>query len=575
MKIIRKALYSLLIVGCTLLLAACFNPYQGEETGTITINLGGGSTARAGWGDMVGGPGLPLTYRLFIYDESIIGHDGNEISINSSGIANVNVQPGEYRIEVGAYVNGWDYAIGSHGPFTIAAGGKEDATITMQMIPNAIVFSVKKGEPLIFTPYEAASGAPMPSHDITIYNFTSDTGSEAVTLSAGSSFSLSTLSTTIAGDNSSPVITVTASPTTTGEYNEVLTLSWGGSYSATVDLNFVVYPASGSTIMDEIAFNTIRLNLGGYYILGADINLSSFSNWTPIGTSGAPFTGTLDGAGNTITGLTITNAASNNQGLFGVIGGSGEVKNLGFIGVNIKTDYNDRVNIGGIAGINHGTIQNCYVTGTLNPKETPPAYPRGTNIAAIAGYNYGIVKNCYSTANVTSRFAPNDPNNNPCAGGIVGKNDGTVENCFATGTITSEPNGTPMKQIFGGGIVGTHNSCTVSNCVALNNSILGGTGGFYNLYRVVGFGTGLTNNYGLENMSIGDPPTANGGSDKTATGRGGADVSATDAANPSWWGLPAGSGPGWTINSPGTGSETDPWEWNSGVTPQRPKLWFE
>jgi len=38
-------------------------------------------------------------------------------------------------------------------------------------------------------------------------------------------------------------------------------------------------------------------NLGGKYILMADIDLSGISNWVPVGTASAPFTGQLDGNG--------------------------------------------------------------------------------------------------------------------------------------------------------------------------------------------------------------------------------------------------------------------------------------
>ena len=70
------------------------------------------------------------------------------------------------------------------------------------------------------------------------------------------------------------------------------------------------------TITDAAGFNDIRSNLAGDYVLGADIDLSSYTNWDPIGTSAAPFTGTLDFAGYSITGLTISRATTNYIGLF-------------------------------------------------------------------------------------------------------------------------------------------------------------------------------------------------------------------------------------------------------------------
>ena len=55
------------------------------------------------------------------------------------------------------------------------------------------------------------------------------------------------------------------------------------------------------------------------YTLGNDIDLSSISNWEPIGTLANPFTGTLDGNGYKISNLVINRPTEDNVGLFGVI----------------------------------------------------------------------------------------------------------------------------------------------------------------------------------------------------------------------------------------------------------------
>ena len=49
--------------------------------------------------------------------------------------------------------------------------------------------------------------------------------------------------------------------------------------------------------------NSVRNNLSGKYILMNDINLSSWGEWTPIGTDRAPFTGVFDGNGWSITDM--------------------------------------------------------------------------------------------------------------------------------------------------------------------------------------------------------------------------------------------------------------------------------
>lgn len=115
-----------------------------------------------------------------------------------------------------------------------------------------------------------------------------------------------------------------------------------------------------------------------HYVLGADINLASVSNWTPI----KNFTGSFNGYNVNkrsgtyfkITGLKINSISSTNVGLFETISNSaqtiGAVMNL-YLGVNSINLYNYQVadslgvkptiNIGTIAGTNEGAIINCAV----------------------------------------------------------------------------------------------------------------------------------------------------------------------------------------------------------------------
>jgi len=63
----------------------------------------------------------------------------------------------------------------------------------------------------------------------------------------------------------------------------------------------------------------IRNNLSEAYVLAADIDLSSYLNWEPIGSLNNPFTGSLDFAGHTISNLTIDRPTQDYVGLFGAI----------------------------------------------------------------------------------------------------------------------------------------------------------------------------------------------------------------------------------------------------------------
>src|SRR5260370_34991243 len=74
----------------------------------------------------------------------------------------------------------------------------------------------------------------------------------------------------------------------------------------------------------------IQNNLSGYYVLGANIDAAGF-NFTPIGSAANPFTGIFDGQGYTISNLTINNVSNTDSGLFGDIGPTGMVGNVGLI----------------------------------------------------------------------------------------------------------------------------------------------------------------------------------------------------------------------------------------------------
>ena len=134
-------------------------------------------------------------------------------------------------------------------------------------------------------------------------------------------------------------------------------------------------------------FNDIRDMLEMHYVLTADIDLSGYDNFEPIGTKVSPFKGKLLGNGHKITGL--KTEGGNVKGLFGYANGatfenltleapqvSGSQDVGGLLGKCVGTKI-DRVavtsayisgvdHVGGIAGGTDAgavtTITNCYVT---------------------------------------------------------------------------------------------------------------------------------------------------------------------------------------------------------------------
>ena len=172
---------------------------------------------------------------------------------------------------------------------------------------------------------------------------------------------------------------------------------------------YIVYTAEGLLAWAEAA----RKDLSTSCTLAADLDLTD-TEWTPIGDYDNPYTGTFDGAGHTLTELAINQSEANDIGLFGAIGKGGTVKNLKLTSVAIKGN-ND---VGAIAGINLGTIENCSAASSV----TGSMY-----VGGIAGVNDGIITNCSAASSVTGSMY---------VGGIVGLlRSGSITNCHSSATV--------------------------------------------------------------------------------------------------------------------------------------------
>ena len=227
-----------------------------------------------------------------------------------------------------------------------------------------------------------------------------------------------------------------------------------------------VTSADGLLAWNEAVQKDMTLNC----TLADNIDLTG-KDWTPIGTSfGNSYTGTFDGNGKTITGLTVT-GSDRYTGLFGFI--KGTVKNVVLTEINITSG----TFVGGVAGWSFGgNIENCSVSGSVSGSDvggvvgyqqggsitgcSSSATVKGTQRAGgVAGAtNSGATLTaCYATGDVT---VENDGPNNACAGGVVGSNAySTVIACYAAGNVSGTGSGT----IHVGGVVG-ENYATVTAC---------------------------------------------------------------------------------------------------------------
>ena len=258
--------------------------------------------------------------------------------------------------------------------------------------------------------------------------------------------------------------------------------------------NVVAYAAEGSdsgivSITSEDDFvlltencKTESFSTGKTFRLDADLDLSNYENlFLPV------MDGTFEGNGHQIIGVTLSEEMSD-YGLFRYVTANGVVKNLTVEGEILGGD--EQENIGILAGSNAGAIENCITRGTLNAEtavggivgknEETGSVSRSENEAAIdgkmqtggiAGLNEGSISDCVNSGKINTNqkikkqaegdgssvniSIPNavtgltaDERANE-TGGIAGNSSGDISYCTNTATIGFERLGSST-----GGIVG-------------------------------------------------------------------------------------------------------------------------
>ena len=234
-----------------------------------------------------------------------------------------------------------------------------------------------------------------------------------------------------------------------GEYTYTVSLAAEKGYIIEDDGSYTVTSADG-------LMNIAKLVNGGKtdinITLTADIDLTG-KDWTPIGTSYSnKYTGTFDGGGHTIKGLTVT-TNDGNVGLFGYLNRAGTVKNVVMEGIQITNNQINGGSIGGVVGFSWGgTIENCSVSGSVS----------GTvYVGGVVGAQWdGSITGCSSSATVKGMVN---------VGGVVGQTNGntTLTACYATGNVTLEID--PKKNIAGGSLVGFNGGSSLLACYATGN----------------------------------------------------------------------------------------------------------
>lgn len=238
-------------------------------------------------------------------------------------------------------------------------------------------------------------------------------------------------------------------------------------------------------------------NAAACAVLTTNIDLTGEA-WTPIGSKSNPYTGTFDGAGFTISGMTLENAESY-SGLFGNVTGTvrdftvtgsititgdetvsrvgGAVGSLGTASVGgTVSGVTSKVNITVSAGNDHiggvvgsmpenssPTVESCVYTGNIT------VTVEAGSVAGVVGYiRTGTIQNCANQGGINTGGTGS-------VGGILGycNNGGIyIRNCYNTGAISAD--GTDNVGAIVGQNKGTQ--ATVSNCYYLTGSADKGQG---------------------------------------------------------------------------------------------------
>lgn len=163
--------------------------------------------------------------------------------------------------------------------------------------------------------------------------------------------------------------------------------------------------------------------------------------------SGIPiFCGTFQGKNHTIFGVNL-NFSGSYSGLFRYLTSSANVSDLQVEGT--FSPMGSASYVGGIAGRNAGTIENCSVSGIVSGVDC---------IGGIVGLNMenGVIENCSSNGSIYG---------NHFVGGIAGNNSGIVKNCSNASAVNTvlQQNHVDLSEITMDALTGTESVATVTD----------------------------------------------------------------------------------------------------------------
>lgn len=235
-------------------------------------------------------------------------------------------------------------------------------------------------------------------------------------------------------------------------------------------------------IWDAYDLDDIRNDLGGSFILRADIDLSCWDNWTPIGSIGGNFAESpyafsgifINGNDYAISNLTIVGDSIRHVGLFGF------VKRAYIAGIKLNDVY-IRATCGDLAGNFVGAVAGQFIMSWIENIHVSGTIVGGPDTGGIIGLSLEskVVYNSFNGTIEATTIAPNRVN----AGGIIGVigqnlhrriwNLDLIKNNRVIATINGD-----IRWSNVGGIVGGHESAGISRLIIRDNIFTGYLTGF-------------------------------------------------------------------------------------------------
>lgn len=220
--------------------------------------------------------------------------------------------------------------------------------------------------------------------------------------------------------------------------------------------------------------NGVRDYLSAHFKQTADIDLSGYENWIPIGydeSNFVMFTGNYNG-----NGFSITNLTSTINGLFSVIGGNASLTNInvsGCITVTPPVDY--AFMVGSLASFTYNssaTFSNCASNVNI-AISSGGSLSLESGVGGLIGASYEGSYDTFTSCCVNGSITV-DGSIEILIGGFVGfVLDGNLSDCYALNSVSI----LNVENCYGAGFVGNMLSGQIKNC--------------YSTGRVSGSGTSL------------------------------------------------------------------------------------